>query len=269
MTIGLFVASVVLLAAFVFVESRVKAPLLPLRVITDRNRGGVYLSLGLADHRDVRPVPLPDLLPADREGLLAGQDRLRLPADDRGHDHRLHADRRPADDPGPAAAADGPRASWSPRVGMLLLTQLEIDSSYAALVLPGACCCSASAWVRRSCRPCRLATHGVEPRDAGVASAMVNTSQQVGGAIGTALLNTIAASRHHRLHRGPHRRRRLSPQQQLVQLQGMVHGYTNAIWLAVGILVAAAAIAFDPHQRRPAGACGAGQPGPARASRTS
>ena len=51
-------------------------------------------------HRDVRPVPLPDLLPAGREGLLADQDRLRLPADDRGHDHRLHADRRPADDPG-------------------------------------------------------------------------------------------------------------------------------------------------------------------------
>ena len=47
-TIGLFVASAVLLAAFVFVESKVKAPLLPLRVVTDRNRGGVYLSLGLA-----------------------------------------------------------------------------------------------------------------------------------------------------------------------------------------------------------------------------
>ena len=47
-TIGLFVAAVVLLAAFALVESRVRAPLLPLRVVTDRNRGGVYLSLGLA-----------------------------------------------------------------------------------------------------------------------------------------------------------------------------------------------------------------------------
>ncbi|CAM5606802.1 Transmembrane efflux protein OS=Streptomyces glaucescens OX=1907 GN=SGLAU_14640 PE=4 SV=1 [Streptomyces glaucescens] len=44
----MFVASAVLLIAFVLVESRVKAPLLPLRVVTDRNRGGVYLSLGLA-----------------------------------------------------------------------------------------------------------------------------------------------------------------------------------------------------------------------------
>lgn len=43
-TVGLFVASAVLLAAFVFTESKVKAPLLPLRVVTERNRGGVYLS---------------------------------------------------------------------------------------------------------------------------------------------------------------------------------------------------------------------------------
>lgn len=44
MTITLFIASAVLLAAFVFVESKVKAPLLPLRVLIERNRGGVYLS---------------------------------------------------------------------------------------------------------------------------------------------------------------------------------------------------------------------------------
>lgn len=64
---------------------------------------------GSRHHRDVRAVPLPDLLPPGREGLLPGQDRLRVHADDRGHDHRLHPDRHPADDPGPAASADGPR----------------------------------------------------------------------------------------------------------------------------------------------------------------
>ena len=47
-TLGLFVASAVLLLAFVIIEAKVKAPLLPLRVVTERNRGGVYLSLGLA-----------------------------------------------------------------------------------------------------------------------------------------------------------------------------------------------------------------------------
>jgi MFS family permease len=43
-TIGLFVASAVLLAAFVLVEAKSTAPLLPLRVLTERNRGGAYLS---------------------------------------------------------------------------------------------------------------------------------------------------------------------------------------------------------------------------------
>ncbi|MFB7286961.1 hypothetical protein [Actinacidiphila glaucinigra] len=38
-----------------------------------------------------------------------------------------------------------------------------------------------------------LGAHGVEARDAGVASAMTSTAQQVGGSIGTALLNTVAA----------------------------------------------------------------------------
>ena len=47
-TVSLFIASAVLLLVFVVTEARVKAPLLPLRVVTDRNRGGIYLSLGIA-----------------------------------------------------------------------------------------------------------------------------------------------------------------------------------------------------------------------------
>lgn len=64
---------------------------------------------GSRRHLDVRSVPLPDLLPAGREGLLAGHDGLRVPPDDRGHDHRLDADRYATDDPRPAAHAHGPR----------------------------------------------------------------------------------------------------------------------------------------------------------------
>lgn len=125
---------------------------------------------------------------------------------------------------------------------MLLLTRLEIGSSYAAVLLPAMILLGLG--MGTAFMPAMsLATLGVEPRDAGVASAMVNTSQQVGGAIGTALLNTIAASattsyiKDHIASAGSR------PQQQLVQLEGMVHGYTSAIWFAVGILVAAAAIA--------------------------
>lgn len=78
-------------------------------------------------------------------------------------------------------------------VGMLLMTQLEIGSSYASTILPAMLLLGLG--MGTAFMPAMsLATLGVEPRDAGVASAMVNTSQQVGGAIGTALLNTIAAS---------------------------------------------------------------------------
>jgi hypothetical protein len=86
-----------------------------------------------------------------------------------------------------------------------------------------------------------LATYGVEPRDAGIASAMINTSQQVGGAIGVALLNTIAASATTSFV-AANVAGAASPE--LLQLEAMVHGFTSAIWLAVGILVGSAAIAF-------------------------
>ncbi|WP_329272995.1 MFS transporter [Streptomyces sp. NBC_01451] len=242
LTIGLFVASAVLLATFVFVESRVKAPLLPLRVITERNRGGVYLSLGLAIIamfglflfltyylqivKGYSPVKTGFAFLPMIAGMITGSTQIgarlmtRVPA-------------RLLMGPGFLLAA----------VGMLLLTQMEIGSSYAALLLPAMLLLGLG--MGTAFMPAMsLATLGVEPRDSGVASAMVNTSQQVGGAIGTALLNTIAASATTSYiadHIGGAASR---SQQQLVQLEGMVEGYTSAIWFAVGILVVAATIAF-------------------------
>jgi MFS family permease len=128
-------------------------------------------------------------------------------------------------------------------LGMLLLTQLEIGSSYAALLLPAMLLLGLG--MGTAFMPAMsLATQGVEPRDSGVASAMVNTSQQVGGAIGTALLNTIAASATTAYVADHIAGATSRSQQQLVQLEAMVEGYTSAIWFAVGILVVAAAIAL-------------------------
>ena len=90
-----------------------------------------------------------------------------------------------------------------------------------------------------------LATHGVEPRDAGVASAMVNTSQQVGGAIGTALLNTIAAVRDDLVHHGPHRRRPPpSPSSSWSSSRAWCTATPAPSGGAVGILAGAAVIAL-------------------------
>lgn len=191
-TIAMFVASAVLLSAFAFVESRVKAPLLPLRVVTDRNRGGIYLSLGLAIIgmfglflfltyylqvvKGYSPVKTGFAFLPMVVSMITGSTQIgtrlmtRIPA-------------RFLMGPGFLVAA----------LGMLILTQLKIDSSYGTQLLPAMVLLGLG--MGTAFMPAMsLATAGVQPRDAGVASAMVNTSQQVGGAIGTALLNTIAAS---------------------------------------------------------------------------
>ncbi|WP_067276235.1 MFS transporter [Streptomyces jeddahensis] len=264
MTIGLFVASAVLLAGFILVESRVRAPLLPLRVLTDRNRGGVYLSLGLAVIamfglflfltyylqivKGYSPVKTGFAFLPMIVGMITGSTQIGARLMTRVAPRLLMG-------PGFLVAA----------VGMLLLTQMEIDSSYAGLLLPAQLLLGLG--MGTAFMPAMsLATHGVEPRDAGVASAMVNTSQQVGGAIGTALLNTIAASATTAYITDHIATAASRPQQQLVQLQGMVHGYTNAIWFAVGILVVSAAIALTfVTTGRPGAAAASGQAGSADA----
>ncbi|WP_329135245.1 MFS transporter [Streptomyces sp. NBC_00670] len=257
-TIGLFVAAGVLLLAFVLTEAKVKAPLLPLRVITERNRGGVYLSLGLAiiamfglflfltyylqAVQGYSPVKTGFAFLPMIAGMITGSTQI-------GARLMTRVPPRLLMGPGFLLAA----------AGMLVLTQLEIGSSYATLLLPGQLLLGLG--MGTAFMPAMsLATYGVEPRDSGVASAMVNTSQQVGGAIGTALLNTIAASattsyiKDHLAGAGS------KTQAQLVQLQGQVHGYTSAIWFAVGILVAAAAIAMTLiNTGRPGAGAGVGQ----------
>ncbi|GHE00533.1 MFS transporter [Streptomyces alanosinicus] len=241
-TISMFVASAVLLLAFAVVESRVKAPLLPLRVVTDRNRGGIYLSLGLAIIgmfglflfltyylqvvKGYSPVKTGFAFLPMVAGMITGSTQIgtrlmtRVPA-------------RFLMGPGFLVAA----------LGMLILTQLKIDSSYGTQLLPAMVLLGLG--MGTAFMPAMsLATQGVQPRDAGVASAMVNTSQQVGGAIGTALLNTIAASATTSYLKDHIAAAAGKPQQQLVGLEAMVHGYSIAIWFAVGILALAALIAF-------------------------
>ncbi|MFG1668756.1 MFS transporter [Streptomyces sp. Y7] len=241
-TIGMFVASGVLLLAFVLVESKVKAPLLPLRVVTERNRGGVYLSLGLAIIamfglflfltyylqivKGYSPVKTGFAFLPMIAGMITGSTQIGTRLMTRVAPRLLMG-------PGFLVAA----------LGMLLLTQLEIGSSYAAVLLPAMLLLGLG--MGTAFMPAMsLATQGVKPQDAGVASAMVNTSQQVGGAIGTALLNTIAASATTSYIADHIAGASSKSQQQLVQLEGMVQGYTSAIWFAVGILVVAAGIAL-------------------------
>ncbi|TGB06785.1 MFS transporter [Streptomyces sp. MZ04] len=242
LTIGMFVTSAVLLAAFIVTEAKVKAPLLPLRVLTERNRGGVYLSLGLAVIamfgtflfltyylqivQGYSPVKTGFAFLPMIAGMIVGSTQIGTRLMTRVPPRLLMA-------PGFLVAA----------AGMLLLTQIEIGSSYTTLVMPALLLLGLG--MGTAFMPAMsLSTHGVQARDAGVASAMVNTSQQVGGAIGTALLNTIAASAT-TAYVTSHAAGATTPAaQKLLQSQSMVEGYTSAIWWAVGILVVSAAIAF-------------------------
>jgi MFS family permease len=117
-------------------------------------------------------------------------------------------------------------------LGMLLLTTLSSGSGYATRVLPaeivlglGLGCVFVPAM--------NVATQRVDPRDGGVAAAVVNTSQQIGGSLGVALLNTAAATATAGyLHAHGSGRQ--------VHTEALIHGYTVAAgWAAATLLTGA------------------------------
>ncbi|GAA2116635.1 MFS transporter [Actinomadura alba] len=232
--IGLFIAAAVLLVAFVAVESFTKNPLLPLRVVVDRTRGGAYLSVGLSvigmfglflfmtyylqTIKGYSPVRSGLAFLPMTAAMITGSTQIAARLMNRVPPRLLMV-------PGLLLAASG----------AALLTQLEVDTPYTHLLLPAELMLGLGLGV--TFMPAmNLATTGVDPRDAGVASAMVNTSQQVGGSIGTALLNTIAATATAD-YLVEHSNGVPSPQ---VAAVGLVHGFNVALWWAVGVLVLAA-----------------------------
>jgi EmrB/QacA subfamily drug resistance transporter len=226
MTIVALVAAVVLLVAFVVIESRVAHPLLPLRVIADRTRGGAYIGVAFAavalfgvflfltyylqQTKDYSPIqtglaflPMPSAIVATSTTV-----NIKL------------------------LARVGPRPLMTLGMclgvlGMVWLAQLEVGSSYVTHVLPslvvlgvGMGCVFAPAF--------QSATYGVAPTDAGIASAMVNVGQQVGGSIGTAMLSSIFASAVTAYASG----KAATP---AVAQSAAVHGYRVAFWVSAGI----------------------------------
>ncbi len=189
-TIAWLVAAAVLLVAFVAWERRSRNPMLPLRVVLDRNRGGSYLTFLLVGaglfamflfltyyfQLNLGYSPLKAgfaFLPFSAALILsAGVVAQLLP---RVGPKRLMV-------PGLSLAI----------IGMLLLTRIGPDTSYWTHVLPSLLLLSvglANVFIPAS----STALLGVQAHDAGVASAVLNTSQQIGGSLGTALLNTLFA----------------------------------------------------------------------------
>lgn len=118
--------------------------------------------------------------------------------------------------------------------GLILFTQLTAGSSYLAHVLPSEVLVSLGmgmTFVPMS----STALIGVEPEHAGVASALVNATQQVGGSLGTALLNTVATSATV-AYLASHAHTASS------LMEAPVHGYTTAFEISAGLLLVAAAV---------------------------
>ena len=226
LTLSLLSAAVVLLAGFVYWETQARNPMLPLRIVLDRTRGGAYLAFLLATLAIFGTFLF---LTYYFQGVLhysamkAGVAFLPFPL---GVITSSIVASRTLPKYGPRVLASLGFASAT--TGMLWLTQLSPDASYAVHVVPAMLLISMGmghVFVPLS----STALAGVPNHDAGAASALVNTMQQVGGSLGVAFLNTIATSAtasYAVAHGG------VSP-------AAVVHGFTSAFAISVGLLVAA------------------------------
>jgi EmrB/QacA subfamily drug resistance transporter len=244
--IAALVLAVVLLTAFILWQSKGPNPLLPLRVLKNRNRAGSFLTILLAvtgmfgtflfltyllqtvKHYSPLMTGVAFLPLLALNGLAATQLASRL---------MPHVRTRLLVVPGLLLAA----------AGAALFTTLTPDASYVTHVLPSEILLGLGLGL--AIVPCiSTATQNAEPKDVGVTSAMTNTSQQIGASIGTALLNTIAAAAtatYLTAHAGGSD----------VQAKATVHGYATASAWVAGIFVLAALIAgvfINVHPQLPA-----------------
>ncbi|GJF23497.1 MULTISPECIES: MFS transporter [Streptomyces] len=238
LVLALFAAGVVLLGIFVWWQTRAPVPLLPLHIIRDRNRAGCFLTMmlaviGMFGLFLFMTYYLQVIL--DYSPVQTGLAFLPLTATIVIGSTQISARLLPR---------VGPRMLMAPGMllasgGMVILTQMTVHSQYTTDILPALLLMGLGMGL--TFMPVfSTATAGVAPQDAGVTSATVNTSQQVGGSIGTALLNTVATSTSASWiasHLTDPTRR-----EEIIK-EGIVHGYTVAIWLAAGIMLLAGVIA--------------------------
>jgi EmrB/QacA subfamily drug resistance transporter len=241
LTWGFLIAGGLLLAAFAWWQTRAAHPLLPLRILLDRDRAasflavlitgagmfGVflfltyYLQLNLGFSPTKTGVAFLPMVGALMVTAQVGTTVL-VP--------RL----------GPKTVI--PLGFAVAMAGMAWLTGIGVGSHYASAVLPQLIVTGVGLGLVMP-PAMQLATGGVAAEDAGVASATVNAMQQVGGSIGTALLNTLAASAATDYLSGR------DATSKLVQAQATIESYTTAFWWSAGFFAAGAVLAFLLYRR--------------------
>lgn len=233
-TWGVLAAAVVLLAGFIGWQIRSRYPLLPLRILADRDRGASVIALTLASagiysvflfltyylqtSRSYSPVGtglafLP-MVATTVIGSVLGANVLLARV---------------------GAKVTIPLGMLAGAGGMAWLSGLGLTSSYPSRILPPLLLLGLGLGMIFS-PAISLATARVHTEDAGVASALVNTTQQVGGATGIALLSTLSASAvtdYVTSHQ---------PGGPAVLAHAALHGYATAYWWATAVFVAGAVI---------------------------
>ncbi|KEF21101.1 Puromycin resistance protein pur8 [Streptomyces rimosus] len=248
LVLGMLVGGAALLVVFAWWQSRARYPLLPLHIVRDRNRAGAFLTMALAVIAmfgmflfmtyylqvvlGYSPVKTGMAFLPITAAIIVGSTQISA---------RLlhHIPPRMLMVPGAVLAAAG--LAW--------LTTLTAEPAYVSHVLPSEILVGLGMGLIFM-PVMATATAGVAPQDSGVTSATVNTAQQVGGSIGTALLNTIATSASatyigsHLASAAREAGGRLTPAaRDGVVKDGVVHGFTVAIGWGAGIMLLAAVVA--------------------------
>ena len=228
-TVSFLVAAAALLVAFVAWEAFTAHPLLPLRVVLDRNRGASFLISVLVGAALLGMFLFMTFYLQQTRGYSALRSGVAYLPFSAG-----------------IIVAAGLASQLLPRIGarvimttggvlatagMAWLTQLDLTSGYATHILPAFIAISIGmglVFVPLA----NTSLTGVAPHDAGVASALVNTTQQIGGSLGTALLNTIfttSVAGYLTVHGiGA-----------ASQAHAAIHGYNVAFWVSAGLLALA------------------------------
>jgi len=242
LTWGMLAGAAVLLVTFVLWQRRAAHPLLPLSIVLDRNRGAAYNSVLIAGagmfgiflfvtyYMQVTlgfsPIQTGlAFLPMIGMLVLAAQLGTNLLVPRFGPKIMV-----------PTGMALGV-------VAMVLLTRLDENSSYAPhILIPLMIMGTAMGTIMPASM--QTATLGVDREFAGVASAMVNTSQQVGGSIGTALLNTLAATAAADFLAAN------TPVTREIAVQAAIHSYATAYWWGAGFFAFGGLLAAFLFRRR-------------------
>ena len=230
-TLAFLGAAVVLLIGFVALQARVAHPLLPLRVVTDRDRGGAYLAIATAGAGVFGAFLFLTFYLQTIKNFTAFETGLAfLPMTFAIVTTAALVNTKLLVRTGPRPLI--PTGMVLAALGMVLLTRIGVDTAYASHVLPSLILIGVGFGLTIA-PSFATATLGVPRQDAGVASAMVNTSQQIGGSIGTALLSTLAvsATTDFIADNGPR-----------FAAQAAVEGYTTAFWWAAAIFAVGAVV---------------------------